>query len=468
MINAHTLDRLKAVVGPKGFIDDPNLIKPYCVAWRENWDGDSPLVLQPNTTLEVAEIVKICAETATAIVPQGGNTGITGGGQPHDDASEVILSTKRLNKIRNIDIPNDSLTVEAGVILADIQRIAIEHDRLFPLSLAAEGSCQIGGNLSTNAGGIQVLRYGNARALVLGLEVVTAEGEIWDGLSGLRKDNAGYDLKQLFIGAEGTLGIITAASLKLFPKPTDSQVALVALTSLQAAIDLLSQLKMALGEQLTAYELMHPNCFNFAEQSMGHTNPLPGDGWRVLFQADGQSQVGSLQESVEAVLGKALEDELIGDAVIATSLAQAQQLWQIREDQAEVQLRTGAGIKHDVSVPISRIPLFIERADTALDSAYPGIQRCTFGHAGDGNIHYNPIRPKNWTDDQFRAETETINRIVHDIVNDLDGSITAEHGIGQLRRGELNRYKPPIALSMMRAIKQTLDPQNIFNPGKVL
>ncbi|MBL4908313.1 MAG: FAD-binding oxidoreductase, partial [Sneathiella sp.] len=375
---------------------------------------------------------------------------------------------KRLNKVREIDILNDSLTVESGVILADIQRIASEHDRLFPLSLASEGSCQVGGNLSTNAGGIQVLRYGNARALVLGLEVVTAKGEIWEGLGGLRKDNAGYDLKQLFIGAEGTLGIITAVTLKLFPKPSDSQVALVAVTSTQAAIDLLSRLKMALGEQLTAYELMHNNCFDFAEQSMGHSNPLPGGGWRVLFQADGQTKAGYLCEPVEAVLTDALEDDLISDAVIATSLSQAQQLWRIREDQAEIQQRTGAGVKHDISVPISKIPVFIEQADTALEAAYPGIQLCTFGHAGDGNLHYNPIRPKNWTDDQFKAETAKINRIVHDIAYNLDGSITAEHGVGQLRREELGRYKSPTALLMMCTIKQALDPQNIFNPGKIL
>ncbi len=466
-IAADTLQRLKEAAGPGGAVEGADT-EPYCVSWRDNWAGKTPLVLRPDSTARVAEIVRICAETGTAIVPQGGNTGLTGAGQPRPSGDEIVLCTTRMKAVRAVDPLNDTITVEAGVTLLDVQNLAAEADRYFPLSLAAEGTCQIGGNLATNAGGVQVLRYGSARALCLGLEVVTADGEIWDGLRGLRKDNAGYDMKQLFIGSEGTLGIITAATLRLFPRPVDRGVALVAVPSPAAAVELLARLRGTLGELLSAFELMNANTFRFAETAMGHADPLPGAAWRVLIQADGPEGDPSLSTRIEMALGPLLEEELITDAVIATSEAQAATLWRIREDQAEVQQKTGAGIKHDVSVPVSAIDAFVAEADAALDARYAGIRHCTFGHAGDGNLHYNPIRPEDWTDAAWKAETEAVNRIVHDIVLKHRGSITAEHGVGRLRREELGRARSKVELNLMRAMKQALDPKGILNPGKVL
>ncbi len=352
--------------------------------------------------------------------------------------------------------------------LRAVQEEAAKVDRLFPLSLAAEGTCQIGGNLSTNAGGVQVLRYGNMRALALGLEVVTADGEVWDGLRGLRKDNAGYDLKQVFIGAEGTLGIITAATLKLFPKPKDTAVALVAVESAEAGIALLALLKSAAGEALTAFELMNRTTFELAQETMGHADPLPRAGWRVLVQLDGPGPDGVLSGALLKALERAMEAGLSDDAAPAASLEQARKLWRIREDQAEVQQRAGAGIKHDISVPVSRIPEFLAKADAALEARYPGVRFCTFGHAGDGNLHYNPIRPVDWTDQAWKAETETVNRMVHDLVAAMNGSITAEHGVGRLRRAELGRVRSGHEIALMRRLKRALDPENLLNPGKVI
>ncbi|HSF94128.1 MAG TPA: FAD-binding oxidoreductase [Thermohalobaculum sp.] len=469
MIAPEILARLKAAAGPRGYIDDPGQIRPYCTPFRDGWVGATPLVLRPDSTAKVAELVSICAETGTPIVPQGGNTGLTGASQPFETGDEVILSTGRMNRIRDIDPLNDTITVEAGVVLADIQRAAAEIDRLFPLSLGAEGSCQIGGNLSTNAGGVHVVRYGNARALVLGLEVVTGTGEVWDGLRGLRKDNAGYDLKQLFIGAEGTLGIITAAVLKLFPLPRDRQTALAEVTGPQAAVELLARLKGAVGEAVTAFELMHRNCFSLATQTLGLADPMPGgQTWRVLLDLTGQEAPGTLREPLEAALADAFEAGLVTDAIVAASEAQAAAIWAIREGQAEVQRHAGTGIKHDVSVPVSAVPDFIARADAAMEAAYPGHVVLTFGHAGDGNIHYNPIEPPGWETAAWVAETGAINRIVHDIAADLGGSITAEHGVGRLRMAELAHYKSPVELALMRRLKRAFDPANILNPGKVL
>ena len=462
------LERLKAAVGPRGFTEDPAEIAPHVTAWRDGWQGEVPLVLRPATTAEVAAVVRICAEAGVPVVPQSGNTGLTGGGQPHMGGSEVVLSLARMTRIREVDPLNDSMTVEAGVILQTVQEEAAKHDRLFPLSLAAEGTCRIGGNLSTNAGGVQVLRYGNARALVLGLEVVTAQGEIWDGLRALRKDNAGYDMKQVFLGSEGTLGIITAATLKLFPRPRDSAVALVAVPSAEAGIELLALMKAAMGETVTAFELMHEICFTLAAQTMGHEDPMPGAEWRVLLQVDGPGPQGKMAEALEAALGEALEKGIATDAVIPSSLDQTQKLWRIREDQAEVQQRAGAGIKHDISVPVSRIPEFVARADAALAAVYPGFRPCTFGHAGDGTLHYNPIRPEDWTDAAWKAETGPINRIVHDLVAEMNGSITAEHGVGRLRMHEMERLKDPVEMALMRRLKAALDPAGILNPGKLL
>lgn len=465
------IERLKAIVGPAGYLEEAADKAPYCRSWRDDYVGDVALVLRPQTTEEVAAIVKVCAATGTAIVPQGGNTGLTGGGQPHDSLDEVIVSTARLNKVREIDLANDTLTVEAGVILQQIRQIADRNARLFPLSLAAEGSCQIGGNLATNAGGTQVLRYGNARAMVLGLEAVLASGEIWHGLRGLRKDNTGYDMKQLFLGSEGTLGIITAAVLRLFPKPTACETAWLAIASPEKAVSLLGHMKARMGEQISGFELMQRQSIDFVFAGVpGHEDPMVETyPWYILCEATGQGEPGSLAEPFTAALGAAMEMGLIDDAAIATSGAQAARFWRIREDMAEAQKAVGVSIKHDVSVPVSRIGEFLARADAAILAAYPEIRPAAFGHVGDGNMHYNPMQPVEWTKTQtFRTERDAINRIVHDIVVDLGGSISAEHGIGRLRLEENMRYKSEVELGMMRAVKAALDPKGIMNPGKVI
>lgn len=469
-ISADILDRLKAIVGPAGYIDDPADMEPYCVSWRDGWRGDTPLVLRPASTREVAEIVRLCAEARVPIVPQGGNTGLTGAGQPHVGGAEIVLSTNRMKAIRDIDVLNDTMTVEAGVVLTTIQDKAAELDRLFPLSLGAEGSCQIGGNLSTNAGGTQVLRYGNARNLVLGLEVVLPDGRVWDGLRALRKDNTGFDLKQIFIGGEGTVGIITAAVLRLFPKPRESQTAFAAVTDPAAAVKLLGVMRDRLGEQITSFELLQRNCLEYVFATLdGHEDPLSeAYPWYVLIEATGQGAPGSLREPLEEALAEAIEAELVPDAVIAASGDQAQKLWAMREELAEAQKLSGTGIKHDISVPLSRIGEFIERADAALNAAYPGIRHCSFGHVGDGNIHYNPLNPVDWDPKAFAAEREKINRLVHDIVAEMNGSLSAEHGLGRLRREEAEHYKSPVEIDMMRALKHAFDPHNLMNPGKML
>ncbi len=431
--------------------------------------GRTPLVLRPESTEQVAELVRICAEARVPIVPQSGNTGLTGASQPHDTGREVILSTQRMTRIREIDADNDTMTVEAGVILQDIQQAAAEADRLFPLSLSAEGSCRIGGNIATNAGGTQVLRYGNTRNLVLGLEVVLPDGRVWDGLRGLRKDNTGYDLKQLFIGAEGTLGVITAAVLRLFPRPTDIQTAMLAVPDPAAAVRLLGHLRGALGECVSTFELLRGICLDAVATHLGHAHPFAGrHDWYVLLELAGQGQQDTLRAPLENALAEAFEQGLALDGVLAESGEQARRLWAIREDQADVQKHIGVGIKHDIAVPVSRIPEFLERADAALAQAYPGVRLYAFGHVGDGNLHYNPIQPPDWSAEAFRAERGRVNRVVHDIVDELRGSISAEHGLGRLRLAEAERYKSAVELEMMRALKRTLDPHDIMNPGKVV
>ncbi len=469
-IGANVIERLKDAVGLQGFLDDPADIAPYCRSWRDDWQGDVALVLRPKSREEVAQLVRICAETGTSIVPQGGNTGLTGASQPGMDRSEVIISTGRMRQIRGIDTLNDTITVEAGVVLADIQRAAREHDRLFPLSLGAEGSCQIGGNIATNAGGTQVIRYGNTRSLVLGLEVVLPDGRIWEGLRALRKDNAGYDLKQLFIGAEGTLGIITAAVLKLLPRPTASETAWLAVESPAAAVQLLGLMKARLGEQISAFELLQRSIIEFLIEGVpGHGEPLHQlHNWYVLVEASGQGAPSSLSDSFAEALSEAMGQGLVTDAAIASSGAQAARYWKMREDLAEAQKTAGVGIKHDVSVPVSRIAEFLSRCDAALEAAYPGIRHCAFGHVGDGNLHYNPVAPLNWEGKRFAAERLRVNRIVHDLVVELGGSISAEHGIGRLRLDENEHYKNAVELDLMRTVKRALDPSNIMNPGKVV
>ena len=469
-IAASVLERLKAVVGPAGVIDQPDDIAPYCKSWRDDWNGKVPIVLRPKTTAEVAALVRICAETRTAIVPQGGNTGLTGASQPHDDMSEVIISTARMRSVRGLDLDNDTMTVDAGVILKEIQNAADAANRFFPLSLGAEGSCQIGGNISTNAGGVQVVRYGNTRSLVLGLEVVLPDGRIWNGLRSLRKDNTGYDLKQLFIAAEGTLGIITAAVLRLFPKPTASETAWVAVAGPAEGIALLAHMKRTMGETITAFELISRPIVDFLLSGVpGHEDPMREEHpWYVLMDVASQGAAGSLSEPFAEALAGAMEQGLVRDAIIASSGAQAAKLWKMREDFAEAQLKAGGTIGHDISVPVSKIPEFVARGDAALHKAYPGIRPSTFGHAGDGNLHYNMVRPLNWDHDRFRQEKAAINRIVHDVVMSFGGSISAEHGIGRMRLDENMHYKSEVEIDLMRTVKRALDPANIMNPGKVI
>jgi FAD/FMN-containing dehydrogenase len=469
-VPAEVVERLKAVVGAAGYLDDPADIAPYCRSWRDDWVGRVPIVLRPKSTEEVAGIVGICAAAGVAIVPQGGNTGLTGAGQPHPDLSEVIVSTSRLNEIRAVDTVNDTITVEAGVVLKAIQDAADRADRLFPLSLGAEGSCQIGGNIATNAGGVQVLRYGNTRNLVMGLEVVLPDGSVWEGLRGLRKDNTGYDMKQLFIGAEGTLGIITAAVLRLFPKPTARETAWIALDSPQAAVALLGHMRAQMGDAVSAFELMCRLIIDLLVTGVpGHEDPLRSPyPWYVLMDATSQGPPGSLHGPFSEALAGAQEAGLIRDALIASSGAQAAKLWKMRESLVEAQVSAGGTIAHDVSVPVSRIPEFIARADAAVLAAYPRARPCAFGHVGDGNMHYNPVRPRDWDGARFKQERPHVNRIVHDIVVQLGGSISAEHGIGQSRLAELAHYKAPVEIEMMRAVKRALDPKGIMNPGKVV
>jgi D-lactate dehydrogenase (cytochrome) len=472
-VSQNVLDRIAQVVGDKGVITDAADMAPYVIDQRKSYQGLTPMVVRPATTAEVADVVRICNETGTPIVPQGGNTGLVGAATPHADGSEILLSLTRLNRVRGVDALNYTLCVEAGVILADVQKAAEEADRLFPLSLGGEGSARIGGNLSTNAGGTGVLRYGPARDLVLGLEVVLPDGRIWDGLTALRKDNTGYDLKQLFIGAEGTLGIITAAVLKLYPLPRDVQTAFVAVRDAGAALEMLVRAREMSDDNVATFEWMRRLCLDFVLRHIPDTrDPFETryDEYLLVELSSGHSD-GGLRETFETVLGEAIESGLAHDAVIAESTAQAADFWRLRETIPDAQPFEGASIKHDVAVPVSGVPDFLARAGAALESAVPGIRFCAFGHLGDGNIHYNLSPPEGATkeaDAAFAARRDEINRMVHDIAVGMRGSISAEHGIGQLKREELKRYKDPVALDLMQSLKSALDPKNIMNPGKVL
>jgi FAD/FMN-containing dehydrogenase len=459
--------RLRAIVGDAGLITSAQDMAPYLCDWRGNITGAARCVVRPAASAEVAQVVGLCAQDRVPIVPQGGNTGLVGGSVPDGKGDAVVLSLKRMNRIRAVDTANDTLIAEAGCILMDVQQAASDRDRLFPLRLAAEGSCTIGGNLSTNAGGTAVLRYGNTRELVLGLEVVLPSGEIWNGLRGLRKDNTGYDLKQLFIGAEGTLGIVTAAVLKLFPKPQSSCTALVAVRDPAAAVALLAQVRGALGDRLTGFELMSRLCLDHVIRHFPATvEPFArSHPWQVLVELADTMVNAGLEDHLGSVLEQAIESHLALDAVIASSVSQSQALWNIREHIPEAEKLEGKSVKHDISVPISRIADFIARCDPALQSAFPPANIICFGHVGDGNLHYNLAFPGSAP---TAEQSSAANRIVYGLLDELDGSISAEHGLGQLKREEITRHKSAVEMEMMRSLKRMLDPHNIMNPGKVI
>jgi len=464
------IEEIRAIVGPAGLITSPIEIAPYATDWRKRYLGKAAAVVRPASTAEVAEVVRVCAGSRTVIVPQGGNTGLCGAATPDASGTQIVLNLSRMNRIREVDARNSTMTAEAGCVLANLQRAAEEAGRFFPLSLAAEGSCEIGGNLSTNAGGTAVLRYGNARELALGLEVVLPSGEVWEGLRGLRKDNTGYDLKQLFIGAEGTLGVITAAVLKLFPLPKSHATAVVALQSPEKAVALLERVLEACGERLTGFELLSDSCLSLVLKHFRDTAaPFPRRfPHYVLMELSDTQSGGGVRALAESVLEASLEEKSVLDAAVAQNETQAQAFWKLREFISEAQAHEGPNIKHDVSIPISRIADFISATDAKLARAHAGARMVTFGHLGDGNLHYNVSAPEGVAPDVFVKDTAAINRLVHDSVARFGGSISAEHGLGQLKRDEIQRYKSPLELELMRKLKRALDPHGIMNPGKVL
>ncbi len=464
------LQRLGDVVGGQHVLTDPQEMAPYLTDWRGRYHGDALAVVRPGSVEGVAGVVRACADAGVPMVPQGGNTGLCGGATPLPGRKSVVICLARLNRVRATDVDNNTICVEAGCTLAAVQEAAAAVDRLFPLSLASEGSCLIGGNLSTNAGGVQVLRYGNARELALGLEVVLPDGRVWDGLRGLRKDNTGYDLKQLFIGAEGTLGIITAAVLKLFPAVRQRATAWVAVADPAAAVGLLGLLRAACGERVTAFELIGRSALELVLAHIpGARDPLgaPAD-WAVLVELSDAAAEADPSSQLEGALTAAFDKGLASDAVVATSLTQAQALWALRENISEAQRIEGVSIKHDVAVPVSRIPEFLARAGQALSAVWPGVRIVAFGHIGDGNLHYNLSKSVAGDNVEFIARTSEVNRIVHDLVAALGGSISAEHGIGQLKREEIRLYKSALELELMQAVKKAFDPRGLMNPGKVL
>jgi FAD/FMN-containing dehydrogenase len=464
------LSRLAEIVGARHATADPAALEPYLHDWRGRYHGAARALVSPGSTQEMAQAVAACAEAGVPMVPQGGHTGLVGGGTPFEDGRAVILSTARLTRVREVDAANNTMTVEAGCILQTLQETADAHDRLFPLSLAAEGTCQIGGNLATNAGGVNVLRYGNAREQVLGLEVVLPDGRVWDGLRRLRKDNTGYDLKQLFVGAEGTLGVITAAVLKLQPKPRETATAFCAVRDPEAALELLDRCQGATGQGLTSFEIIPRIGLDLALKHVdGTVDPLEArHAWYVLTEARGGTGDGRLGEALEAGLMEAYEAGLVLDAAPAGNAGQAQAFWHLREAVVEAQRHEGGSIKHDVSVPVSAVPAFLERATARVAEMIPGIRPVPFGHLGDGNIHFNLTQPEDSDKQAFLDRWDEVNAAVHDIVVDLGGSISAEHGLGRMKVAEAARFKSPVELDLMRSLKRTLDPHNLMNPGKVV
>ncbi|MDD5336297.1 MAG: FAD-binding oxidoreductase [Rhodoferax sp.] len=471
------LTTLRQIVGSNHVLTDGDLS-----AWQQDWrkraSGKALAVLRPASTDEVARVVKSCAEFCAAhpdcglsIVPQGGNTGLVVGSTPDESGRQIVLSLQRLNALRNLDADNLTMTVEAGCILQNVQQRAEEAGLLFPLSLAAEGTCTIGGNLGCNAGGTQVLRYGNTRDLCLGLEVVSAQGEVWHGLSGLRKDNTGYDLRDLFIGSEGTLGIITAATLKLYPRPAVRLTAWAAVPSLEHAVELLGLAQRQLGAELTGFEVMGQFALSLVAKHFPQLRvPLHLEAsFCVLLENSDHESEAHARSRFEHLLESALEQGCVSDAVLAENLSQANQLWHIRESIPLAQPLEGLNIKHDISLPVSSIAAFVRDTDALLQQAIPGVRLVNFGHLGDGNLHYNVQAPEGMDAALFlRDHEEQVNTLVFDSVTQFKGSISAEHGVGSLKVEHLEKYKSPVALAMMRAIKRALDPHNLMNPGRVV
>ncbi len=463
------LQALRQALGPSHVLTEGDL-SAWENDWRRRWRGKAGAVLRPGSTAEVAAAVRICRAHGVSMVPQGGNTGLVGGGVPDSSGTQALISLQRMRAVRTVDAQNLTLTAEAGCVLQQVQEAAAGAGFLFPLSLAAEGSCTLGGNLATNAGGTQVLRFGNARDLCLGLEVVTADGEVWNGLSGLRKDNTGYDLRNLFVGSEGTLGIITAATMKLFPLPAAVTTALAACSDLARCVQLLSLAHARLGAGLTGFEVMNRFSLDLvARHFPALPRPLPQAPWTVLLENSDTENDAAARARMEGLLEAALGEGIVDDAVLAESVAQSQGLWHLRESIPLAQSEEGLNVKHDISLPVSSIPAFVERTDTALAQRFPGIRLVNFGHLGDGNLHYNVQAPPGTDAAAFLREQEhAVNTVVYDAVQACGGSISAEHGVGQLKRDELRERKSPVALGLMRAIKQAVDPQGVMNPGRVL
>jgi FAD/FMN-containing dehydrogenase len=459
--------RLADIVGVDHVLTKADETAPFVTDWRGRYSGAAFAVVRPGSTREVAEIVTACAAAGVSVVPQGGNTGLVGGATPR--GGEVLINLARLDRVRDLDTANATMTVEAGCTLQAVQEAANAAGSMFPLSLAAQGSATIGGNLSTNAGGVHVLRYGTARDLVLGLEVVLPDGRIWSGLRGLRKDNTGYDLKQCFIGAEGTLGLITAAVLKLFPPVRARLVAWAAVAEPAAAVRLLERLRAACGERVSAFEIIGRAALEMVLKHIPDArDPLPVPSpWSVLIELADSDADADLAGLLARAWGDDAADDC-GEIVVAGNEKQAAALWALRENISESQRREGVSIKHDISLPRSRIAEFLARADHELQVAFPGIRIVTFGHIGDGNLHYNQSKPERGDNQAFIAQSDAVNRLVHDLVDKLGGSISAEHGLGQLKRGEILRYKSDVEMDLMRRIKRALDPQGIMNPGKVI
>jgi FAD/FMN-containing dehydrogenase len=459
--------RLTEALGPKGVSTDAHEIAPHVEDWRGRWKGRTPVLVKPASTEEVSKTLQLAAEFGLPVTPQGGNSGMVNGGVPY---GEVLVSLRRMNRVREVDALNDAMTLEAGVILTSAQQVAEEAGRLFPLSLGAEGVATIGGLISTNAGGVAVLRYGMMRELVLGIEAVLPDGRIWNGLRGLRKDNTGYDLKHLFIGAEGTLGVITAATLKLFPKPAVKETVWVALESVGQAVELLARAKQASGGAVTGFEIISDFALKLALKHIPDTrDPLPSAlPWRVLMELSLPREEGA-RDLTESLLGDAAEAGVIADAAIAATTAQQQMMWKIRENISVAEKAHGKALKHDVAVPVSRVAEFMERGAALVRERAPGADLIAFGHVGDGNIHFNVTAPQGVDAESYiEGEGLKVTRAVHDLVSSLNGSISAEHGIGLYKRDELARRKAGVEIEMMRAVKHALDPDNRMNPGRVV